>query len=162
MNNLVGSRRDFLRTTGFAAGSCLLSPAFSTSAATTLDIPEQAASDAPVGYILRIRASTIEIAPKRIVSVVTYNGQFSGPCCGSGKGSMLPSEFSMKPTHPSSCTGTARIFPLRSMAQPKKAPHTFQLTECGALFSPRILLGSAFTIPATARAPISPPASTAA
>jgi FtsP/CotA-like multicopper oxidase with cupredoxin domain len=29
--------------------------------------------------MLHIEASTIEIAPKRIVSAITYNGQFPGP-----------------------------------------------------------------------------------
>src|SRR5271166_5092565 len=33
----------------------------------------------PPGYTLRIEASAIEIAPKRIVSAITYNGQFPGP-----------------------------------------------------------------------------------
>ena len=30
-------------------------------------------------YTLHIKASPIEIAPKRIISVTTYNGQFPGP-----------------------------------------------------------------------------------
>ena len=33
----------------------------------------------PADYVLRIAATPIEIAPKRIVSAVTYNGQFPGP-----------------------------------------------------------------------------------
>jgi FtsP/CotA-like multicopper oxidase with cupredoxin domain len=33
----------------------------------------------PPSYTLRIEASAIEIAPKRIVSAITYNGQFPGP-----------------------------------------------------------------------------------
>ena len=35
--------------------------------------------DSRADYALRIAATPIEIAPKRIVSVVTYNGQFPGP-----------------------------------------------------------------------------------
>jgi FtsP/CotA-like multicopper oxidase with cupredoxin domain len=39
-----------------------------------------AASDtSPADYTLHIKAAPIEIAPKRIVSAVTYNGQFPGP-----------------------------------------------------------------------------------
>ena len=37
------------------------------------------ASDPPADYSLHIKAAPIEIAPKRIVSAVTYNGQFPGP-----------------------------------------------------------------------------------
>ena len=32
-----------------------------------------------VDYILRIETSPVEIAPKRIISITTYNGQFPGP-----------------------------------------------------------------------------------
>jgi FtsP/CotA-like multicopper oxidase with cupredoxin domain len=33
----------------------------------------------PSDYTLHIESSAIEIAPKRIVSAITYNGQFPGP-----------------------------------------------------------------------------------
>jgi len=33
----------------------------------------------PVDYTLHIKVPLIEIAPKRIVSATTYNGQFPGP-----------------------------------------------------------------------------------
>jgi len=73
MNSCRPSRRDFLRTTGFVAGACLFSPHF----------PERSAAVAPgnslADYTLRIKASALEIAPKRVVSAVTYNGQFPGP-----------------------------------------------------------------------------------
>jgi FtsP/CotA-like multicopper oxidase with cupredoxin domain len=35
--------------------------------------------EGPADYVLRIAATPIEIAPKHIVSTVTYNGQFPGP-----------------------------------------------------------------------------------
>jgi len=37
-----------------------------------------ASDTSPADYTLHIRAAPIEIAPKRIVSAVTYNGQFPG------------------------------------------------------------------------------------
>jgi len=40
-----------------------------------LQDPERGAPD----YTLRIAASPVEIAPKHIVSTITYNGQFPGP-----------------------------------------------------------------------------------
>ncbi|HKM90759.1 MAG TPA: multicopper oxidase domain-containing protein, partial [Candidatus Acidoferrales bacterium] len=34
---------------------------------------------APADYTLRIAASPVEIAPNRIISLITYNGHFPGP-----------------------------------------------------------------------------------
>ncbi len=63
------SRRDFMQAAGAAAGAALLTPArlFAT--------PESAAP----GYALTIATTPLELAPNRIVSVTTYNGQFPGP-----------------------------------------------------------------------------------
>lgn len=87
------SRRRFLKSAGMAAGALLLpggsnfgqseasagmnaagqsSPAPSTNSTA-------ANSDLKADYTLRIRTVPIEIAPKRIVSLTTYNGQFPGP-----------------------------------------------------------------------------------
>jgi FtsP/CotA-like multicopper oxidase with cupredoxin domain len=79
------SRRHFLKATGAAAGAGLA--AFGTSldltASLALASPIRPASPQsqtkPADYTLRIGASAIEIAPKRFVSVVSYNGQFPGP-----------------------------------------------------------------------------------
>ncbi len=65
------------------AGALLLSPMGRLSGAGTAI--ERSQSDAHAGeavsadYALHIQASAIEIAPKRIISLVTYNGQFPGP-----------------------------------------------------------------------------------
>ncbi|HUA14742.1 MAG TPA: multicopper oxidase domain-containing protein [Verrucomicrobiae bacterium] len=74
------SRRRFL--TGAcalgAAGISALPPGASTSA---LVSPFRKAqnSDQAADYVLHIRNSPIEIAPKHILSTTTYNGQFPGP-----------------------------------------------------------------------------------
>jgi FtsP/CotA-like multicopper oxidase with cupredoxin domain len=75
------SRRQFLKTTGIAAGSLALSPGAVLSCALqphgdASGVPEQSA---PADYALHIKSSPVEIAPKRIVSATTYNGQFPGP-----------------------------------------------------------------------------------
>jgi FtsP/CotA-like multicopper oxidase with cupredoxin domain len=71
----VESRRKFLKTTGIVAGAILL-PARELLAGTlTPRFSDSAAAD----YTLHIKAAPIEIAPKRIVSAVTYNGHFPGP-----------------------------------------------------------------------------------
>ena len=76
------SRRQFLSTAsalaavGFSRPSLLLND-FSRdlSMSDAGAMPHETAAD----YTLRIGASPIEIAPKRIVSAITYNGQFPGP-----------------------------------------------------------------------------------
>jgi FtsP/CotA-like multicopper oxidase with cupredoxin domain len=73
MINMSESRRDFLRTAGLTTGACLLSQVLPTSTAFSTQTPTAA------DYTLRIMSSPIEIAPNRIVSATTYNGQFPGP-----------------------------------------------------------------------------------
>ena len=58
-----------------AAGTGLVSPSTGWPAA----IVEAAAAESTADYKLRIAAGPIEIAPKRIVSGITYNGRFPGP-----------------------------------------------------------------------------------
>ena len=76
MNSSTPSRRDFLRTTGLAAGACLFSPHVPERATAILRQPPD---DTQADYTLQIDASALEIAPKRIVSAVSYNGRFPGP-----------------------------------------------------------------------------------
>jgi hypothetical protein len=51
MNKFAASRREFLRTAGFTAGSCLLSASLRAAG-----IPEPSAGDAPADYTLHIIA----------------------------------------------------------------------------------------------------------
>lgn len=71
------SRRDFLKTTGVLTGSAML-PSLSFPAADT-EARASIQSEAAADYTIRIAATPIEIAPKRILSAVAYNGQFPGP-----------------------------------------------------------------------------------
>jgi FtsP/CotA-like multicopper oxidase with cupredoxin domain len=83
MNGFAESRRLFLKTTGLAAGALLLSP--KNSVAQVESATESCANDitqadsGAADYTLHIKTSPIEIAPKRIISATTYNGQFPGP-----------------------------------------------------------------------------------
>jgi FtsP/CotA-like multicopper oxidase with cupredoxin domain len=66
------SRRTFLGTaTSLAAGAILSRPNILTASR-----PEQTS---PANYTLTIATTPIEIAPNRILSLTTYNGQFPGP-----------------------------------------------------------------------------------
>jgi FtsP/CotA-like multicopper oxidase with cupredoxin domain len=65
----MNTRREFLRTTGLAAGTLLFSSKNIFAAET------EPAAD----YTVRIKAAPIEIAPNEILSTITYNGQFPGP-----------------------------------------------------------------------------------
>jgi hypothetical protein len=76
MSALGVSRRRFLTGTGALAGvelagASLPFPFFAFS----LGSQDRTRAD----YTLHIKSSPIEIAPKRIVSAITYNGQFPGP-----------------------------------------------------------------------------------
>jgi FtsP/CotA-like multicopper oxidase with cupredoxin domain len=80
----VTSRRNFLRLVGAASGVGLFGSANLHDLATGLVSvdPVQPLSSSQTGasdYTLRIAASAVEIAPKRIVSAITYNDQFPGP-----------------------------------------------------------------------------------
>lgn len=83
MSNVAESRRQFLRTAGLATAELFLSP--KNSLALGEETTESSASDVTqadsraADYTLRIKHSPVEIAPKRIISATTYNGQFPGP-----------------------------------------------------------------------------------
>src|SRR5882762_5339408 len=67
-----------------AAGAGLLESGTSLRLAATLAPrsfvpPPMQSETGPADYTMRIEASAIEIAPKRIVSAIIYNGQFPGP-----------------------------------------------------------------------------------
>jgi FtsP/CotA-like multicopper oxidase with cupredoxin domain len=80
MNSRKISRRQFLTGAAAIAGTQLV-PARSLVAnlySRPLEVA-QATDQAAADYTLHIRSSPVEIAPKRIISTVTYNGQFPGP-----------------------------------------------------------------------------------
>ncbi len=74
------SKRTFLKsmlgaTSGLLAGAC-------PSAAQMPSVnsgSEAEQNNGPADYTLHIAATPLEIAPKKIISAVTYNGQFPGP-----------------------------------------------------------------------------------
>jgi len=71
------SRRNFLKMTGVLAGSAFLPPmAAKTAIAEGNSTP---IDNGPADYTVRIATTPIEIAPNRIISATTYNGQFPGP-----------------------------------------------------------------------------------
>ena len=71
------SRRDFLKLAVTATCAEALPLRGALDLAETAAQP-QSESRSP-DYVLRIGASPVEIAPKHIVSTITYNGQFPGP-----------------------------------------------------------------------------------
>ncbi|HEV8075344.1 MAG TPA: multicopper oxidase domain-containing protein, partial [Candidatus Acidoferrum sp.] len=69
------SRRQFLKKASIVAGGVLLPAKEILAGAHASPANDTSSAD----YTLHIKAAPIEIAPKRIVSAVTYNGQFPGP-----------------------------------------------------------------------------------
>src|ERR1051326_2232540 len=72
------SRRGFLKTAGVVAGSTLV-PSAVSKASSSVDQAENAFPQNAADYTIRIAATPVEISPKKIVSVTTYNGHFPGP-----------------------------------------------------------------------------------
>ena len=80
MGNEGTSRRRFLKL-GVAAAALyrsgnLLAPALTPQSLARLSSQSESS---PPDYTLHIESSAIEIAPKQIVSAITFNGQFPGP-----------------------------------------------------------------------------------
>ncbi len=76
MDKSLPSRRDFLLAAGVTAGAMLL-PRSGRAEVSGLRRPKETAG--PADYTLHIKAAPVEIAPKRIISTITYNGLFPGP-----------------------------------------------------------------------------------
>ena len=72
------SRRNFLKMTGVLAGSTLF-PAFAAQTDPFGQTTSTTQAEGVADYTIKIGASPIEIAPNRIISTTTYNGQFPGP-----------------------------------------------------------------------------------
>lgn len=74
------SRREFLRKTAEAGAAAAGTAFFETKATTAAEaLAAHSSGEGAADYTVRMGASAIEIAPKRIVSAITYNGQFPGP-----------------------------------------------------------------------------------
>jgi FtsP/CotA-like multicopper oxidase with cupredoxin domain len=75
------SRRHFLKSSVLAVGASYLSPKSSLATLALTSQPPRASfqNESLADYVLHIQSTALEIAPKRIVSAVTYNGQFPGP-----------------------------------------------------------------------------------
>jgi len=80
----ITSRRDFLKLAGAAACVTALPSAIALGLSTTVAPSDLASASHQLGvgspdYVLRIASSLVEIAPKHIVSAITYNDRFPGP-----------------------------------------------------------------------------------
>ena len=78
MSHFSRSRRDFLKAAGATTGVALLP---GTLPGVSADGYRQAKAPSPesADYTLTIATKPLEVAPNRILSVTTYNGQFPGP-----------------------------------------------------------------------------------
>src|ERR1700723_2794760 len=74
------SRRNFVNALGTLAGGSLLCHSVGCKQP-AISQPKEAALEAggPADYTLTIAVTPVELAPNRIVSTTTYNGQFPGP-----------------------------------------------------------------------------------
>ncbi len=72
------SRRNFLKTAGAGVGATMVS-ATALRASAIVQSTTTDPQEAPADYTIHIAAKPIEVAPKKIISTTTYNGQFPGP-----------------------------------------------------------------------------------
>jgi FtsP/CotA-like multicopper oxidase with cupredoxin domain len=72
------SRRTFVKAAGVAAGSMLV-PSVIARASASDRVRDASADSGTADYGIRIAATAVEIAPRKIISLTTYNGQFPGP-----------------------------------------------------------------------------------
>lgn len=72
------SRRNFLKATSILAGSAVMPRALGQMPPSSQSNPA-AESEGAADYTIRIAATPVEVAPKKIISTTTYNGQFPGP-----------------------------------------------------------------------------------
>jgi FtsP/CotA-like multicopper oxidase with cupredoxin domain len=83
MKNVKDSRRQFLKAASLTAGAMVLAPKNSLAGPVVQMQDNQSATNqadsTPADHVLRIQTTPIELAPDRIVSATTYNGQFPGP-----------------------------------------------------------------------------------
>ena len=83
MRSRVESRRQFLKMMGAAPGAFILwhNDNLARAAMATRQTESNSTSNGQrsADYTLHIRTSPVEIAPDRIISLITYNGQFPGP-----------------------------------------------------------------------------------
>jgi len=80
MSRLHSTRRTLLQAAGATLGAAVLSPprllSRSLAFAQNGSAPQ---NDGSADYSLKIATTPVELAPNRIISVTTYNGQFPGP-----------------------------------------------------------------------------------
>jgi len=82
MKEVFESRRKFLKAAGLTTGAVLLSSGnvVAESGVWPQSCESPAVSESnSADYTLHIKTSPVEIAPKKIISATTYNGQFPGP-----------------------------------------------------------------------------------
>jgi FtsP/CotA-like multicopper oxidase with cupredoxin domain len=80
MANPGFSRRNFMRSAVAVGGGSLLSQAIGCKQSAVFQAQNAVSpDDAPADYSLMIAVTPVELAPNRIVSITTYNGQFPGP-----------------------------------------------------------------------------------
>jgi len=95
MKKLSESRRKFLKAASLTTGAVFLSSAkvVAESGISPQSGGNPAASEScSAHYTLHIKSSPIEIAPNRIISATTYNGQFPGPLLRFKEGQLLTVE----------------------------------------------------------------------
>ena len=145
------SRRNFLKAAGVLASTTLVRSALAQTS--TGESNAAAANEPAPDYTIRIAATPIEIAPKKIISLTTYNGQFPGPLLRFKEGRQVTLDLINDTDTPEQLHWHGQIIPVDVDGAAE---------EGAAYLSPRNPQGIASFTHTTVPAPIFPPASTAA
>ena len=79
MKSNLESRRRFLQAAAISSGAILWPRVEAFGETKAANSSPQGSESKSADYTVRIKVSPVEIAPNRILSVTTYNGQFPGP-----------------------------------------------------------------------------------
>src|ERR1700720_4506652 len=94
-------RREFLPGGGMAALPAAL-PRLAQAQPAPVSPPESLQGGAD--HAIRIGNGLVELAPDRILSTTTYNGQFPGPLLRFKEGRQVVVDSITTPIHPNNCT----------------------------------------------------------
>ncbi len=131
--NPRSSRREFLANASVLSTAGMIGSSLPLTLRAASYFEDQTAPE----YSVRIRASTVDIGNKHIVSAVTYNDQFPGPLLRFKEGSKQQSRSTTTPTRRNNCTGMDNSFRRKWMERRRKGRPLSPRTECAASRSGR-------------------------
>jgi len=146
------SRRNFVKAVGALAGGSFISQTVGCKQP-AVSPPKEAALQAgsAVDYTLTIAVKPVELAPNRIVSTTTYNGQFPGPLLRFKEGKQVTIEINNQTDTPEQLHWHGQFLSTDVDGAAEDARRSFRRMEGAASPSSQSLPGFASTTPTFVR-----------